>query len=220
MTWIDNNGDIRPQSWEEYCTMVQNAPDWPTTQRLMERYGRKRRYRERYPRSQPPIRQRLFITSPYCFWCGVLTVLAGSNYNEPDLATVDHLYSKFHPERKAKHSSRGGNVLHVLACRACNQERALCELRQEIFIPKLTDKIEFAQRADATCAKKKTVTFTTTARPEVASGLEVNVSPADGIRVLTLQQEYEREVLRLRRKRKPIQTIKEAAEFARENPAR
>lgn len=69
--WIDNQGELRPRSWEEYCKyfrkipapqgwehkpqtwteycrMVRSAPDWPSVQMLMNRYGAQF--------NQPPLR--------------------------------------------------------------------------------------------------------------------------------------------------------------------
>lgn len=148
MTWIDSNGDVRPQSWEEYCEMVRNAPDWPSTQRLM-RMG----YRPPANKRQRALRmrQQLFRAHPYCFWCG-REVKIGASHSQPEGATVDHLYSRLHPERKSRHEQKGA-VLHVLACYSCNHERGLCEQQQRPFIPKLKERLEHAQLADATLAK-------------------------------------------------------------------
>lgn len=147
MTWIDNNGDVRPQSWEEYCEMSNPLPWWM-----------------REPQANPPplhrqesnrnrglgIRARLFRADPRCFWCGRKTELNAAHAS-PAQATVDHLYSRLHPQRLMRHNQAGG-VLHVLACYQCNHERGTCENQRRPFIPKLPERLEFAQRADATLA--------------------------------------------------------------------
>jgi hypothetical protein len=126
-----------------------------------------------------PMRQRLFRVNPHCFWCGVLTVLDGMRL--PNFATVDHLYSRWHPERRARHVNRDG-TLHVLACQNCNQERALAESQCVPFIPKLKDKLEFAQKADATLARGVKL------RPAE----RVVVSPEHPAVVPTLVEEFQR----------------------------
>lgn len=138
------------------------------------------RYLER--RRTLRVRPRLYKTDPHCFWCGIRVYLNVSA-TEPDFATVDHLYSRFHPEREIKHKQQQG-VLHVLACRVCNQARATAEEKEQPFIPKLSERLELAQSADAVRARKTVRVF-----PKV-------------------------------RPVQVIQTLEEAVEYARENPAR
>lgn len=166
MAWIDSKGETRPSNWEEYCQMVSSAKDWPATERLMRLHGarfgrpfgvtfreRKERQAPAIPRKpEPRMRLRLFRANPVCFWCGCAVVLEADPPNRPDLATVDHLYSRWHPERETKHQQQNA-VLHVLACRICNGERASAEEQGQPFIPKLRERLGFAQRADATLAK-------------------------------------------------------------------
>lgn len=217
MTWIDNIGEVRPQSWEEYCAMqdganppdwraqrlnrrprswaeycnmVQTAPDWPTTQRLMRQYhslfdGNEPPLKERLPRipseyRPSPKRARLFRANPHCFWCGCKVALEFDPPNRRDLATIDHLYSRLHPERAGHRAT-----LVVLACRACNHERSRAESQRRPFVPRLKDKLRFAQQADATLARKEPIE-------------EVKQQPP--MRVIC--------------------TIEEAIAFARENPSR
>lgn len=79
-------------------------------------------------------RQRLFRMNPHCFWCGKLTVLSCDVKLKHDAATVDHLYSRLHPERKAARRGRGRSVL---ACNQCNRDRSNAETRGLMFAPKL-----------------------------------------------------------------------------------
>lgn len=150
MTWIDDNGEVRPQSWEEYCEMKDHVPAWAlplsvTYQPLHRKHPRARDDREGLLR----IRQRLFRADPHCFWCGCLTRLGA--INGPRQATIDHLYSRLHPKRLDRHREQKG-VLHVLACSACNNERGVCEQQRRPFTPKLKERLEFARLADATLA--------------------------------------------------------------------
>lgn len=148
MTWMDNNGELRPQSWEEYCELAKQLPAWAApAQNYQPVRPSRARDRERLPR----MRTRLFRADPHCFWCGCLVRL-NVPHGTPDLATVDHLYSRFHPARKENHK-RQDRVLHVLACFACNHERGLCEQHQKPFIPKLPERLEHARLADATLAR-------------------------------------------------------------------
>lgn len=73
-------------------------------------------------------RQILFDRDPHCHWCGVLTVW----YSQPtkheempnNAATLDHLYSRFNPERITPID----NVERtVLACLECNRRRSVEE---------------------------------------------------------------------------------------------
>lgn len=150
MTWIDSNGEIRPQSWEEYCEMADSLPVWAfctTSYEPVRPLRPPSSKRQRVLR----VRQRLFRANPHCFWCG-RKVNIGASHSQPEGATVDHLYSRLHPERESRHSQQN-TVLHVLACYACNHERGLCEQQQRPFIPKLKGRIEHARIADATLAK-------------------------------------------------------------------
>lgn len=200
--------------------MVKLAPDWPSTQWLMRNRRRLLRgisqpetaeftvtRRQPKPRKASNkerllrMRIRLFNADPHCFWCGVKVQLTGGNLST--FATVDHLYSRWHPERKARHVE-GKSVLHVLACHDCNQERAGAEVQMVPFVPKLKERLEFAQRADATLAK----------------GRSIPVVPvrSNHAKIQVLKEET-RETRRVSPMR-VIQTLEEAVEYARENPAR
>jgi len=237
--WIDNQGQLRPRDWEEhckyfrkipapqgwehkpqtwaeYCRMVVAAPDWPTTQRLMEQYHDAFELNSLspvYPQAQkqpklPPVpravydppresqtvlrtkRRRLLQMKPHCFWCGCLVV---ETLNEiPNKATIDHLYSRHHPYRTRRHSEAHA-VLHVLACYACNQSRAMCELKGIPFIPRLAERLEIARLA---CA----VNPVDVAIPESRHFVRRRGAPVHPRRVLC--------------------TIEEAIAFAQENPSR
>jgi len=209
MTWIDNNGDERPQSWEEYCSLSETVPVWMITH---EEY---RPPRKEQRGSLPPMRKRLFRANPSCFWCG-RRVYLHVKHASPELATVDHLYSRLHPERERHHREQR-RVLQVLSCYQCNHNRSVCEQQGRAFIPELPERLEFAQLADATlapAAKKETQPAAVIPAQE-----EVPVKPErDPSVVLSLKDEYAVEVLRYKRSR--VCTMKEAVEFAKANPAR
>ncbi len=68
--------------------------------------------------ARPTRRRQLWRSDPRCFWCGRVTRFDA--YDEPDAATVEHLYSRRHPKR-----GRADKHLPsvVLACKRCNNER-------------------------------------------------------------------------------------------------
>jgi len=65
-----------------------------------------------------------------CFWCGKPVKDYGSTsevrYNPPDMATIDHLESRFF-------RPKGKKVPKVLCCRKCNQQRS--EKENKIYSP-------------------------------------------------------------------------------------
>lgn len=67
---------------------------------------------------------RLHKENPHCHWCGVLTILGGSNKN-PDKATLDHIRSRLQCKTWAEYTAPAN---HVLACLECNN------LRDQIFL--------------------------------------------------------------------------------------
>ena len=75
---------------------------------------------------------KLFERDPYCHWCGRLTIL--TNVKEikgppnPLMATVDHLISRYRPERWVK--AQPGEVRQVLSCFECNGRRAAEEAKK------------------------------------------------------------------------------------------
>jgi 5-methylcytosine-specific restriction endonuclease McrA len=87
-------------------------------------------------------REALWRKDPRCFWCGKLTVLTEAK--QRNAATIDHLYSRLHPKRE-----NNGLINTVLACRACNIQRADYESKGAYFMPKLKERIDIAR---ATCA--------------------------------------------------------------------
>jgi hypothetical protein len=65
-------------------------------------------------------KENLWKRDPHCHWCGRLTRTEGEQNN--DLATVDHLRTKYDPSRWLR--GDGQDERTVLACYACNNERA------------------------------------------------------------------------------------------------
>ena len=170
----------RKHLWEQYCAMVVNAPDWESTRRIMVDHhsgagavlrSELRRTIARLENQIPPrprhthhglrvrqwtLRARLHRADPHCFWCGQITVLESMQRGHSgNLATVDHLYSRLHPERTKRYRSAldSRHVLHVLACFDCNCERGTLEQQGRIFVPKLQEREEFARLCDATIAR-------------------------------------------------------------------
>lgn len=92
-------------------------------------------------------RQRLFRHNPHCFWCGKLTMLSVEVRLKHDTATVDHLYSRLHPNRKVARQGRGRLVL---ACNQCNKDRSNAETRGLMFVPKLADRKPIAEMTTVT----------------------------------------------------------------------
>lgn len=164
--------------------------------------------------SSASTRTKLFREDPHCFWCGCLTTLDVTNPRLTTLATVDHLYSRQHPLRsRRKH-------VKVLACFNCNQRRNNCECKGIYFLPKLPHRVAIARDTCATLARA--VLTRNDGGPPVRQERKSSiatlwaVSPA---MVLTLEEEYRRDVKR-KQPMRVIQTLQEAVEFARENPAR
>lgn len=104
------------------------------------------------PNSNSLARKRLFQRNPHCFWCGKLTVFSIDVKLKHDAATVDHLYSRLHPERKtvstrqsARDSAHRGRGRLVLACNQCNKDRSNAETRGLMFVPKLGHRMVIAE---------------------------------------------------------------------------
>ena len=73
------------------------------------------------------IKIRLWEKDPHCYYCGVLTILppAGiiKSSSDPNLATIDHVYSKFNLMRWVKSEGEDKKNRYVLSCQKCNNER-------------------------------------------------------------------------------------------------
>ncbi len=66
-------------------------------------------------------RRKWFAEKPFCHWCGKrlrLVELPNGGAMPEDAATIDHLYSRLHPQR---HLSGGRR--RVLACSKCKHDR-------------------------------------------------------------------------------------------------
>lgn len=73
-------------------------------------------------------RHNLWRKDPHCYWCGVVTVeVVVAKFEKPpdNLATLDHLHSRYDPRRGATHG-----VASVLSCLRCNNEREVAETAQ------------------------------------------------------------------------------------------
>jgi hypothetical protein len=81
------------------------------------------RRKQRNRRRQAVIRRRnLWLANPRCHWCGTPTFLPetpGPHSTIERKATLDHLFSRFHPQPARKLARRT-----VLACESCNAQRA------------------------------------------------------------------------------------------------
>lgn len=78
-------------------------------------------------------RYSLWLQNPRCCYCGVVTIFKPSHIKaiifdgERDrLATIDHIRPRHHPERREP--PKPGQVLLVLSCWRCNNERDKREL--------------------------------------------------------------------------------------------
>lgn len=86
--------------------------------------------------SNREIKLKLYQENPRCHWCQRETILTNipEIHGDPNplMATIDHLVSRYHPERWVKR-----DVTKVLACYECNARRAreetLALSRQEII---------------------------------------------------------------------------------------
>jgi hypothetical protein len=70
--------------------------------------------------------RRLHAHNPYCHWgCGTKTKITEGRTTPlaDDEATLDHLYDRFDPRRKAPRAP--GEESTVLACYRCNHERGI-----------------------------------------------------------------------------------------------
>ena len=68
-------------------------------------------------------RKRMFEEHPFCHWCGRPLQLIERNGGvaRGDAATIDHVYSRLHPDRVTPcHNEKR----RVLACYKCNNERS------------------------------------------------------------------------------------------------
>jgi hypothetical protein len=90
--------------------------------------------------SNRTVKLKLWNENPHCHWCGKLTVLTNlakiGNNPDPDMATVDHIVSRYSYYRWVR-KSRNEEQRKVLACYDCNQKRSaqetLCLSREEIL---------------------------------------------------------------------------------------
>ena len=78
-------------------------------------------------------REKLFKENPHCYYCNVLTIFdrptkhnKGRGWQPDNLATIEHLYSRFDPRRKIPNTNNERR--HVLACYKCNHERGKAEV--------------------------------------------------------------------------------------------
>jgi hypothetical protein len=108
----------------------------------------------------------MFARNPYCFWCGIQTVLVADPPTRHNLATLDHLYSRYHPKR-------ANDKRYVLACRKCNLARADAENRGTYFTPKLALRIEIARQC---CAVTATNSYPNSPRRRVITTIEEAVA--------------------------------------------
>lgn len=82
---------------------------------------------------------RMHAASSACHWCRRATKLLSVEELQrlwrkplpPDMATIDHLYSRFTSER---YGQKPGTSSHVLACRGCNLQRSREELKNNVDV--------------------------------------------------------------------------------------
>lgn len=73
--------------------------------------------------SNREIKLKLHQEDPRCYWCKRETILTNipeiHGHPDPLMATIDHLVSRYHPERWVKR-----DLTKVLACYECNARRS------------------------------------------------------------------------------------------------
>ena len=82
-------------------------------------------------------RKAMWRLNPRCYYCGVVTILRPLHIPGQQLmpeiryrvATLDHVRARHHPDRTKP--PEPGEVLHVLACWRCNNERDQRELQMK-----------------------------------------------------------------------------------------
>lgn len=78
--------------------------------------------------SNRKLKEKLWHSNPNCHWCGKPTRLLHipeiKGRAPEDLATIDHLISRYYPERWVRR-----DLTKVLACYKCNTERATKETK-------------------------------------------------------------------------------------------
>lgn len=81
-------------------------------------------------------RYRLWLNNPRCHYCGMVTIYKPAHQKmeitpseRPRLATIDHIRPRHHPDRLKPQEP--GEVLHVLACNQCNNDRDKRELAEK-----------------------------------------------------------------------------------------
>lgn len=82
--------------------------------------------------SNRELKLRLFAKDPHCYWCKRETILTNvpeiKGKPNPLMATIDHLVSRYHPERWVQKNE--GEQRRVLACFECNNRRSKEETEQ------------------------------------------------------------------------------------------
>jgi len=116
---------MRADAWKEIArelnSIAQLSRDSANSEKIARRVERVRRLirpeGEREPRAiQTGTRRfKLWLCSPFCFWCGCVTRIEG--VYESDAATLDHL------RHKGERAKSGTFPDAVLACRRCNNKR-------------------------------------------------------------------------------------------------
>lgn len=91
--------------------------------------------------SNRELKLRLHAKDPKCHWCKRETVLTNvpeiKGMPDPLMATIDHLVSRYHPERWVKKNPE--EPRRVLACFECNQRR--CREETELLPPHIRSAI-------------------------------------------------------------------------------
>lgn len=133
--------------------------------------------------------ENLYRRHPYCFWCGrkVYKFLLPDGKRQPDnFATLDHLNSRVgYPD------GRPLQGFTVLACRACNQDRAVAEEAGVYWLPPLMA----SRRATAArSAPLAVVIFAADLRAFVASrppgGLFTTADAAEALAVREIDADF------------------------------
>ncbi len=81
-------------------------------------------------------RKILWDKNPHCYHCNILTILPEQlkpNTYPPNMATIDHIFTRLDPRRRQPHK---GEERYWLSCKKCNEERG-ATLESELPIEEL-----------------------------------------------------------------------------------
>lgn len=114
------------------------------------------------------IREKLMAIHPFCHWCGVEVIYfkvdeMAKGGPPPNFATLDHLYTKWEPEKRYEAFKKEDSSRHVLACYKCNKKR------NDDFMKKLS---KSAAKIRTSLGQERKKILSKQPRPQVFRNLE------------------------------------------------